>query len=211
MERMDEFFARRIDGYEHQMLYNVVGCREAYGVIARTVPHGCRDILDLGCGTGLELDEIYKLFPDVRVTGIDMTRDMLDVLAKKHPEKPLRLICGDYFKEDLGINGYDCAVSAETMHHFLREDKISLYGKIFRALRDGGVYIECDYMAEDEETEKSLLLARENSPEREEGAVYHIDIPYTPAHQADMLLSAGFTRAVHLFRMGNTSVIAAYR
>ena len=34
-------------------------------------------ILDLGCGTGLELDALFARFPDLRVTGIDMTEEML--------------------------------------------------------------------------------------------------------------------------------------
>ena len=39
-------------------------------------------VLDLGCGTGLELDEIFRYFPDLAVTGIDLTREMLQQLKK---------------------------------------------------------------------------------------------------------------------------------
>ena len=30
MERMDEFFAARIDGYEEHMMTEVAGCKNAY-------------------------------------------------------------------------------------------------------------------------------------------------------------------------------------
>lgn len=64
------------------------------------------------------MDEIFKRFPALRVTGVDLTQAMLDKLRQKHPEKQLTLICGDYFKLDFGAEAFDAAVSFQTMHHF---------------------------------------------------------------------------------------------
>ena len=93
-------------------------------------------ILDLGCGTGLELDEIFARCPDVYVKGVDMTAAMLEKLRGKHPKKKLELILGDYFEEPFGKD-FDAAVSFQSLHHFTPEKKLGLYEKLFAALRPG--------------------------------------------------------------------------
>ena len=153
LEPMDSFFAARVEGYDEHMITNVEGCKEGYIKMASLIPAGTQKLLDLGCGTGLELDEIFKQFPDLHVTGIDLTHAMLEKLLAKHPDKELTLICGDYFKTDFGTEIFDCAISFETMHHFPHEDKITLYRRIFDSLLPGGVYIECDYMVDLQEQE----------------------------------------------------------
>lgn len=86
MESMSSFFEARVDGYDEHMLNNVLGCKEGYIEMAKLVPPSCKTLLDLGCGTGLELDEIFKKLSDIHVTGIDLTQAMLDKL--KHYDTP---------------------------------------------------------------------------------------------------------------------------
>lgn len=64
------------------MLNSVRGCKEGYIKMAELLPHDVNNILDLGCGTGLELDEIFKTKPLIHVTGIDLTQAMLDKLKQ---------------------------------------------------------------------------------------------------------------------------------
>ncbi|MDE6133469.1 MAG: class I SAM-dependent methyltransferase, partial [Oscillospiraceae bacterium] len=117
MEKMDEFFAARVDGYDEHMLNEVEGCREAYGKIAEFLPENRSNLLDLGCGTGLELEGIFKRFPDISVTGIDLSKAMLEKLSEKYSDKNITLINGDYFRADLGRERFDTAISFQTMHH----------------------------------------------------------------------------------------------
>ena len=65
LEPMADFFAARVEGYDAHMLANVEGCREAYPLVAELVPAEARHILDLGCGTGLELDYLLPQRPAV--------------------------------------------------------------------------------------------------------------------------------------------------
>lgn len=97
MERMNHFFAKRVNEYDEHMLNNVQGCKEGYVKLAKLIPKSCTSLLDLGCGTGLELDEIFKKMPHINVTAIDLTQEMLDSLKQKHPDKSIDLICGSYF------------------------------------------------------------------------------------------------------------------
>lgn len=212
LEKMDDFFTARVEGYDEHMIANVEGCREAYPKVAKLVPHGVQTLLDLGCGTGLELDHIFRLYPQIVVTGIDLTQAMLDKLRKKHPDKALHLICGDYFTVDFGKECFDCAVSFETMHHFSKESKTKLYRRVCDALKEGGVYIECDYMVETQ-AEEDLWFSENARFRREAGIphdVYcHYDTPCTIENQLFMFREAGFTSAVHVFRIGGTSIIVA--
>lgn len=213
MERMDEFFAARVDGYDEHMLMEVEGCKEAYKKMAELVPVTCENLLDLGCGTGLELDEIFRVMPNVKVTGIDLTQAMLDKLLEKHPDKAMTLICGSYFDEDFGTHEFDCAVSFQTMHHFSHEAKIGLYKKICDSLKQHGMYIECDYMVEKQE-EEDLYYAENCRIRKElhlsEEEFYHYDTPCTIENQMMMFEKAGFSRCEKVFRMGGTTIIIAY-
>lgn len=214
MERMQDFFSARLDSYEEQMLEHVEGCREAYRELVQYLPEDCKRLLDLGCGTGLELEEIWKVRPELRVTGIDLTQSMLDRLRQNYPNCPIRLICGDYFTVPFENEAYDAAVSVQTMHHFPHKAKVGLYRKIAAALQPGGVYIECDYMVEKQEEED--FFAAENARIRRElgiplGEFYHIDTPCTIQNQIQLLYAAGFTHVEQVFRKGNTTIVVAQR
>ena len=211
LESMSDFFAARVVGYDEHMIRNVEGCREGYPMMASLVPADTKTLLDLGCGTGLELDEIFKVCPDVLVTGVDMTAAMLDELRIKHPDKNMTLLCEDYFTADFG-DGYDCAVSFETMHHFKPEKKLGLYRKIFLALRAGGCYIECDYMAQKQEQEDYFFaeLARMRAEQGiPEDVFVHYDTPCTVDNQIALLREAGFSSVEKVFHIGNTVMLVA--
>ncbi|HPE95425.1 MAG TPA: class I SAM-dependent methyltransferase [Bacillota bacterium] len=211
---MSDFFTARVEEYDMHMLTEVKGCKEAYIEMAKLVPDECEFLLDLGCGTGLELDEIFKLHPNVVVTGIDLTQAMLDKLKEKHPLKKMNLFCGSYFDIDLGEKVYDGAISFETMHHFSHERKISLYKKIYNCLKDGRIYVECDYMVENQAEED--LCFSENARIRKDMNIskneyYHYDTPCTIDNQISMLKKAGFSRVENTFRIENTTIVVAYK
>ena len=214
LEAMDAFFAARVVGYDDHMIQNVEGCREGYAHMAELIPAHSQDLLDLGCGTGLELDAIFKRFPHLAVTGIDLTPAMLKCLSQKHPSKRLHLICGDYFATELGSHCFDCAVSFETLHHFSPEKKLGLYQKIYRALQDDGQYIECDYMVQTE-AEEAFYFAEAARLRYLQGipddAFVHYDTPCTVEHQIDLLKKAGFRSVKKHFQKGNTVLLVAQK
>jgi SAM-dependent methyltransferase len=214
MEKMSSFFTDRVDGYDEHMLTNVKGCKEGYIEMSKHVPTSCKYLLDLGCGTGLELDDILKTKPDIDITGIDLTQAMLNELKKKHPDKSIHLICGSYFDVPFGIDKYECTISFQTMHHFSHDLKIGLYKKIHQALTPSGVYIECDYMVESQEEEDFYFA--ENTRIRNELGIpidefYHYDTPCTIFNQISMLKSAGFLNVVQVFRVENTTILVAHK
>ena len=214
LEKMSDFFAARVQGYDTHMLQNVQGCREGYTEMAKRLPEGTKTLLDLGCGTGLELDEIFRRFPSLRVTGIDLTSEMLEELHRKHPDKALTLRCEDYFAADLGKEVFDAAVSFESLHHFTKEMKQKLYQKVFDALKPGGVYIECDYMARDDEEEAALFAECARLRQEQmlpEDVFYHFDTPCTVENQKKLLNGASFATVTEIFRISGTVMLIAQK
>lgn len=209
---MSDFFTARVDGYDEHMINEVEGCKDGYIKMAELLPQDITEILDLGCGTGLELDEIFKIKPFVNVTGIDLTQAMLDKLKQKHPDKKLSLINASYFDYDFGICIYDVVIAFQTMHHFSHEDKIKLYTKVFDSLKPDGQYIECDYMVGNQEEED--FYYSENKRIRKEwnipaGEFYHYDTPCTIENQIKMLSKVGFKTVEMKWRIENTTIIVA--
>ena len=115
-EDMNGFFAARVDTYEaHMSVWD-----KAYGRVAELTPGDCGPLLDLGCGTGLELDRIFARWPELAVTGVDLCAAMLEKLRAKHAGRRLELRCADYLAMDLGAEQYGAVVSVESLHHLPR-------------------------------------------------------------------------------------------
>ena len=212
LEAMSDFFTARTEMYDEHMLTEVEGCKEGYKKMASLLPEDCETLLDLGCGTGLELEAIYSLFPRLKVTGIDLTKAMLDKLRDKFPNKDMTLICGDYFQEPFGVNVFDCAVSFQTMHHFPKDKKLGLYRRLWDCLKGNGVYIECDYMVLTQAEEDHWFSENERL-RCEQGIVgdefYHYDTPCTVDNQIALLKDAGFSDITEVFRVENTTMLVA--
>lgn len=209
---MRDFFTARTEMYDEHMLTEVGGCKEGYEKMATLVPSDCQNLLDLGCGTGLELDEIFRLCPHIKVTGIDLTQAMLDELYRKYRSKDITLICGDYFQVPLSVGKFDCAVSFQTMHHFPKDKKLGLYKKICSCLKSEGTYIECDYMVFTQDEEDHWFS--ENDRLRKEQGItgdefYHYDTPCSVDNQIALLKRAGFSSVEQVFAMGNTVMLVA--
>ena len=215
LEKMGEFFDARLDGYEEHQLKTIASAEEFYPFTAACLPKapGSR-ILDLGCGTGLELRYYYEMVPTALVTGIDLAPGMLEALRKKFPEKALILIQGSYFDVPFQENAFDAAVSVESLHHFTKAEKIPLYAKLRRALKSGGFFILTDYFAGSDEEEQSrreelLRLRKEQKLPDEE--FYHFDTPLTVEHEKEALLAAGFSSVTVLENWGPTFTLKAER
>ena len=210
--RMDDFFASVAEDYDAHMLEAVPGCKAGYIAMAESLPPDTGRLLDLGCGTGLELDAIFARMPALEVVGIDLTEAMLDRLRGKHAGRKLTLICGDFFTVDFGREAFHAAVSFQSLHHFTHQQKRGLYRRLYDCLRGSGVYLECDYMVTDQTTEdfyfaEAVRLRKEQKIP--EGPYYHYDTPCTIENQKRLLLEAGFSAVEQIFREENTTMLIA--
>ena len=212
LEKMDLFFEARLDGYDEHMLTNIHGAQEFYPFTADCLPEG--KLLDLGCGTGLELQYYFARHPQSQVTGIDLSVGMLDALREKFPHRDLTLIQGSYFDVPLGEDRFDGAVSVESLHHFTQAEKIGLYRKLHAALKPGAYFILTDYFAADD-AEEQAFFAEFAQLKTAEGIAdedfYHFDTPLTVAHEKEAMIAAGFSRVEELAAWGATHILKAYK
>lgn len=213
LEKMGEFFDSRLEGYEEHQLTCIESAQDFYPFTASCLPKGkTANVLDLGCGTGLELDYYFKLNPSAKVTGIDLAPGMLAALRKKFSDKDISLIQGSYFDVTLGENKYDAAVSVESLHHFTKREKTPLYRRLYNALKPGGYFILTDYFAlsDDEEIFYRNELNRLKSEQGiEDDEFYHYDTPLTVEHETEALKEAGFSNVEILGNWGNTYTLKA--
>lgn len=215
LEKMSDFFEARLDGYDEHMMTNIESANEFYPFTAKQLPttENCH-VLDLDCGTGLELQEYYLLNPSAMVTGIDLSQGMLAELKRKFANKDITLMLGSYFDVPFGEEVFDAAVSVESLHHFTKGEKIKLYSKLHKALKDKGYFILTDYFSlsdDEEQMHRRNLLALKAEQGITDDEFYHYDIPLTVKHESEALVEAGFSSVVVLNNWGATYTIKAVK
>lgn len=209
LEKMTDFFAKHVNGYDG---IHLEGWPQEYKYISDYFDQSSTKILDIGCGTGLELAAIFEKIPDAEITGVDLSEEMLLELKRKYADKNIELQLGDYFELPFKQNFYDAALSFQTLHHFKLDKKRKIYEKIFQALHSGGYYVECDYIACNEEEEKLCLAMQDYKLARSQlsdDEFTHVDIPLTWEHQRGLLEAAGFHNVQVLYENGSTMIIRA--
>ena len=122
------------------------------------------------------------------------------------------MICGSYFDVPFEENTFDAAISVESLHHFTKEEKIPLYTKLCKALKDNGYFILTDYFAlsdEEEHTFRKELQRLKKEQGIDDNEFYHYDTPLTVEHEIGALLSAGFSDVEVLNKWGATFTLKA--
>ena len=215
LEEMSEFFNNRSADYNTIHLEHVGGM-ETKLIIADFLPAHTETIIDFGIGTGLELEGIYKRFPNAKVVGIDIAEKMLRILKEAYADKNIVLHCESYLEYDFGVNHYDAAISVMTLHHYARDVKARIYRKIYNSLKPNGVYIESDYMLcekvhENAQELEDFYFSEYARLKTAQGAdndkEYHYDTPCTVSNQIKLLREAGFTNVREVWRKGKDSAI----
>jgi tRNA (cmo5U34)-methyltransferase len=220
-ENMAAFFDTRAAGYDEHMrgfVFNETTITQFYQAVSSPIEKTSEPlkVLDLGCGTGLELEALIKRVPNACITGVDLSKNMLALLQKRYASYMhyITLVEDSYLSMPFGTHTYDHIISAMSMHHLLHDTKRNFYKKIHSVLQPGGKYIEGDsvtpvdmesqFLAEYQESLESV-------PPAEEG-YYHVDIPSSIGTQKRLLLEAGFKDFQLIWQMDSTAVwdIAVY-
>ena len=201
-ESMAAFFDARAEGYDDHMrdvaFESDAALTQFYEAVSSPVEETdeALSILDLGCGTGLELEALFQRVPNALITGVDVSENMLELLRRRYTARmsQITLIAESYLTMSFGTQAYDHVISAMANHHMLHDTKRRLYMAIHAALKPGGKYIEGDSVTLPE-MESQFLAEYEtqvDSVPRAEDGYYHIDVPYSTDTQEEMLLGAGF-------------------
>jgi tRNA (cmo5U34)-methyltransferase len=220
-EGMAAFFDARAAGYDEYIrstIFPDTTFAQFYGAVSSPIERTDEPlhILNLGCGTGLELEALFRRVPNALITGVDLSQDMLERLRSRYTARmsQITLIADSFLTRPFGTRTYDHVISVMSMHHVLRDTKRKLYLRIRAALKPGGRYIEGDSVTYPDMESQFLdeyhqELAR--VPPADDG-YYHVDVPFSIATQRSLLLEAGFRDFELIWQKDSTAVwnIAVY-
>lgn len=97
--------------------------------------NGNEEILDLGCGDGVLSEQLARLVPSGKVTGIDASVGMIET-AQKCPKSNLAFLCMD-INDIAYANDFDVIFSNAALHWV--KDHQKLLQSSFTALRPNGI------------------------------------------------------------------------
>jgi len=220
-EEMAAFFDARAAGYEDHMravFESDTTFTQFYQAVSSPIEKTDEplNILDLGCGTGLEIEALFQRVPNALITGVDLSKNMLERLRRRciaHMSQ-ITLVADSYLTMPFGPQTYDHVISAMAVHHLLRDTKCGLYMKIHRALKPGGRYVEGDSVtltAMERQFLAEYGTQVASMPQAEDGH-YHIDVPFSIETQRKLLLEAGFRDFEVVWQKDSTAVwnVAVY-
>ncbi|MBU1199491.1 MAG: class I SAM-dependent methyltransferase [Nanoarchaeota archaeon] len=177
-------------------------------------------LLDLGIGSGETALLVLERFPNAKIEGYDIAKNMIEqakVRLKNHSTKVL-FHNKDISKSDF-IGRYDCVFSVLCIHHLNSRQKKKLFQKMFKVLKENGVFVIGDIIKFDsaeetkqkEEKWKEFLI--KNLGEKE--GYYWFDnykeedLPNSVNEQIKWLKNAGFQEVECIWEYLNYAIILA--
>lgn len=108
---------------------------------AVTTPHA-KELLDVGCGGGNYTLKLLQRLPDLNVTLVDLSQQMLDCAVDRiQPQTSgtVEAIHSDMRDLDLGQQRFDIIVASAVLHHLRTDDEWrSVFQKFHAALKPNG-------------------------------------------------------------------------
>lgn len=189
------------------------------GMITAIIPYGEDDafeVIDLGCGTGTISYFIKKKFKNAKFTCMDISENMLEIATDKVGDT-ISCIYGD-LNSFIFDKKYDVVVSSLALHHLETDpSKFEMYQKIYRGLKNNGIFINLDILLgsndalQDLNMEKWIAFMEENVPSAEVFEkwlpnYYAEDRPTSIITHINLMEKSGFEEIDVVFKYYNFAV-----
>jgi SAM-dependent methyltransferase len=116
-----------------------------HGTLLRQVPRGCREALDVGCGTGA-----FSRLLAARcghVTGVDLSPVMVAEARRRSAGLAnVDYAVADVMTDPLPVGAFDCVAAVALLHHLPLEPALTRFREL---LRPGGVLLVLDIRSGD--------------------------------------------------------------
>ena len=216
-EGYEDLIRRVVPEYDEQESLMAEAVRAALPSAGR----GPFRILELGSGTGTLSRFLLKVFPEAELTALDVSPAMVaecqEVLACFGAR--VRVVEAGLATADLG-EGYQAVVSRLAIHHLPHAEKRALFDRVLTALAPGGVFVDSDMIAGENEAEAAAILdewraymvSRGDDPaEWEEWLVGDDDFPGSAQGRLTWLREAGFADVQIIWKRANFAIIRALK
>ena len=145
--KLRELFDQCAEDYDRDRPKLVPDFAGLYGTALRVIPFArgqAISVLDLGAGTGLLGAMVAQAFPGASLDLTDISEAMLTLAQERFADNPKVRCLVQEHSLLAAIDEYDLVVSALSIHHLTDDDKQSLFSKIHRALKPGGIFVNID-------------------------------------------------------------------
>jgi tRNA (cmo5U34)-methyltransferase len=121
---------------------------ELFGIAVDLIPFDVdktMHVLDLGAGTGLFSYHLWQKYSLATFTLYDIAPKMLDVARLRFKDHLDQFQFEHVDHRDVKVvDSFDVVISSLSIHHLNEQDKRDLFITIFKALHQGGVFINVD-------------------------------------------------------------------
>lgn len=101
-------------------------------------------ILEVGCGTGKNIQLMEFLFPDAQIYGVDLSQAMLDKAGKKLDNQQVTLINRPYGTGELKLEPFDLILCSYSLSMF-GDDIDHILQKVYEDLKPNGYVAVLDF------------------------------------------------------------------
>jgi tRNA (cmo5U34)-methyltransferase len=205
-----------------RLIRSIVPCQPALlSTIVDYLPPDSRNVLELGCGTGILTGMVRDAFPDAAITGIDLSPEMLNMTSAKPGLGGVRFLAQD-LRDAWPAERYDAVITSLCLHHVLPAERASVARRAARALVPGGRFICGDIFGADHEWEERVLreiwcrgMRRGGAPDEVITGMIaqrekHLPTFTTASWFRDMLIGSGFARAMVPFTSGFVGLVVGF-
>ncbi|MEH2423597.1 MAG: class I SAM-dependent methyltransferase [Nostoc sp.] len=130
----DQIALHEQEGWNHNSHY--------HNFLLKQLPSDCKNVLDIGCGTGLFSRLLAKRVD--KVIAIDLSPKMIEIAKQKSRQYPkIDYQVANILQWEFPVNQFDAIVSSATVHHLPLEN---LMPNIQAALKPGGKLVILDLL-----------------------------------------------------------------
>jgi len=102
-------------------------------------------VLDIACGTGRMLPEVFSTGKDIEYVGLDTSKEMTNILKEKAKKisvgKKVKIKIGDASKIPFKDNSFDVVYSFHLLWHLPKEDQEKIIKEMSRVCKKDGFFI----------------------------------------------------------------------
>jgi len=145
---IDDAFNSSVDYYDEWIRKAVPGYDALFTVSRELIPfppEAVVEVLDLGAGTGLFSKQVLEQCPKARFVLWDVADRMLDTARERFRAFPAQFsYVADDYRNLPETGSFDLVISSLSIHHLADEEKRALFRRVFRVLREPGMFLNID-------------------------------------------------------------------